>query len=158
MENKIPVPTDNIFKFYALFGLLLLVFSMGAIIYVTRASNELIYSTVPELAGLKEIEKPNEVTRARIAVLEKKLEINKTDKTVLPATLTGLCIVAAIAMAYGFVKWHCDIQPMLDETACTQLQIAKLQLAKLRREIGTENVLSAAIKSETNHSSVAKLT
>lgn len=30
MENKIPLPTDNIYKFYALFGLLLLVFTIGA--------------------------------------------------------------------------------------------------------------------------------
>jgi hypothetical protein len=29
MENKIPIPTDNIFKFYALFGLLLCIFSIN---------------------------------------------------------------------------------------------------------------------------------
>ena len=80
MENKIPVPTDNIFKFYALFGLMLFVFSFGAIIYVNSHTNEVIFTTAPELAALRQIAKRSDVDDLRLALLERKFEIAKGDK------------------------------------------------------------------------------
>lgn len=135
MESKIPVPTDNIFKFYALFGLLLFVFAFGSVLFVNRTSNELIYAVVPELEGLKQIAKPTPVDAAKIALLQKKLEINKADKDAEIKLLGGLGGVAFLMMLIGFWNWHSKIQPVIDETAKVQLEIAKLQLEKLRREL-----------------------
>lgn len=134
MENRIPLPTDNIFKFYALFGLLLIIFSFGALIYVTRSSNEVVFSALPELEGLKQIAKPTPAEDVRIKLLERKLEITKTDKEVFNYFLLGLAGIGSLLMIYGFGKWHTGLQPVLDRTAKVQLEIAELQLAKLRRE------------------------
>ena len=38
MESKIPLPTDNIYKFYALFGLLLFIFAFGGCYIKTKPS------------------------------------------------------------------------------------------------------------------------
>jgi len=54
MESKIPLPTDNIYKFYALFSLLLLIFSLGAFLYVQQSANEQVIAILPELEVLKE--------------------------------------------------------------------------------------------------------
>lgn len=65
MENKIPLPTDSIYKFYALFGLLLFIFSIGSTIYVSRSTNELVFTSAIEFETLKVIEKPTSVEIAR---------------------------------------------------------------------------------------------
>jgi hypothetical protein len=136
MESRIPVPTDNIFKFYALFGLLLLVFSCASVLYVNATSNAAIIDSVPELEALKELAAPSRADEAKIAILERKIEITKKDRDFYTKAIAGLMVVAIIAMGYGFLKWHTEIQPVLDETAKVQLEAAKLQLEKMRRELG----------------------
>jgi len=44
MESKIPLPTDNIYKFYALFGLLLFITSGLTVVWNSNTTNETIHS------------------------------------------------------------------------------------------------------------------
>lgn len=138
MQNQVPLPTDNIFKFYALFGLLLIIFSFGSLLYVTRSSNEVVFSAVPELEGLKQIVKPTPAEVVRITLLEKKLEITKSDKNTFVNSLGVIAGIGVVLMVCGFIKWHTGLQQVLDRTAKVQLEIAELQLAKLRRESEAE--------------------
>ncbi len=48
MESKIPIPTDNIYKFYALFGLVILISCIAAFLYVYSSTNELIFKKAIE--------------------------------------------------------------------------------------------------------------
>lgn len=138
MESKIPVPTDNIYKFYALFSLLLIVFSLGAMLYVNQSNNRTVMSAVVELETLRLDTYPSSAAKIKIAVLERQLEIAKFDKRFYLISLGGLLGVALYVGFYGFHRWHRHVQPLLDETARVQLEIAKLQLAKLRAEVGEE--------------------
>lgn len=140
MESRIPVPTDNIFKFYALFGLFLFVFACGAFLYVHVDANATLMASYPELEALREFEEPARSDLAQIAILEKRIEITKADKVFYIRVLVGVFLIAIFLATYGFVQWHIKIQPMLDETARVQLDIAKLQLEKLRQEVGTSSV------------------
>lgn len=128
MENKIPIPTDNIFKFYALFGLLLFVFSAGSIIYVVHTTNELAFQAALEVTALKQIPNPTAVETAKIQILEKRLGIASADKDFYLLSIQAMFIGSLVLMFYGFFKWHNDIQPLQDE-------VAKLQLEKLRYEV-----------------------
>jgi hypothetical protein len=143
MESRIPVPTDNIFKFSALFGLLLFVFACGSLLYMNATSNATIMVSIPELEALKELADPSRSDKAKIAILERKIEITKTDRNFYSIAIGGLLLVAVVAMVYGFQRWHSQIQPVLDETAKVQLEIAKLQLDKLQRELGINPVSQA---------------
>jgi hypothetical protein len=128
MESRIPLPTDNIYKFYALFGLLLLIFSCGAFIYTNQSSNAQAVEAFIELETVKSMATLDKVDEARIEVLERKLEAIKSNKQFY---LKGIGILGGIAISmliWGFAKWHLDIQPMQDE-------IARLQLEKLRAEV-----------------------
>lgn len=128
MENRVPVPTDSIYKFYALFGLLLFVFCAASTIYVTRSTNDLIFTSSIEYEILKAIEKPTAVETAKREGIEKRVEIAVSDKALFSKVLGVIAGLAIVAMAYGFSKWHRQVQPIQDETA-------RLQLEKLRHEV-----------------------
>ena len=86
MYNRIPLPTDNIYKFYALFGLLIVIFSLGSFLYVNSVSNNLIYEYAEEFSKLKSL--PREALslkeEVRLSLIEKKLNISESDKKILP--------------------------------------------------------------------------
>jgi len=48
MESKIPLPTDNIYKFYALFGLMLLITVPLFINWISNITKENLYRLVKE--------------------------------------------------------------------------------------------------------------
>lgn len=135
MESRIPVPTDNIYKFYALFGLLLVVFSLGAVFYVVDSTNDKVFNTVPELSALHELPQPSAADKVKIALLERKLTIAQSNKDFLTGAAGVLCAMGLCIATFGFVKWHRDVQSHLDKLAQVQLEIAKLQLVKLQREV-----------------------
>lgn len=136
MENKIPVPTDNIFKFYALFGLTLLVFSFGAALYNNNATNALILTTAVEIDTLKHLESPTRAEAVKLELLEKQKSIAVSDRELFQWALGTTFAIGVLLLCYGFNKWQTLVQPRLDEMAQTELAIAKLQLIKLRREVG----------------------
>lgn len=128
MENKIPLPTDSIYKFYALLGLLLFIFCLGSTIYVSRSTNDLIFTTYIELETLKTVDKPTPVEIAKREGIERRVEIAVADKESALRGIGFVCAIGLFMMGYGFLKWHRDIQPIQDETA-------RLQLEKLRHEV-----------------------
>lgn len=134
MENKIPLPTDNIYKFYALFGLLLLVFSIGAALYVNRTTNDLVFDRIVTRQLLRNDPAPNAEQRIRLIVTERQIEIANSNRLFFLFGLGVLGAVGGCCIGYGFRKWHTEVQPVLDETSKVQLELSKLQLAKLRLE------------------------
>jgi hypothetical protein len=134
MENKIPLPTDNIYKFYALFGLFLFIFSSGSVIYVAQSTNELLFALEIEYETLPEIENSNASEIAKRARVDKQVEIALGNKKFLLSSLGVLFSFAAGAMFFGFKKWHQDIQPIQDETARLQLEKLRLEVAILSKQ------------------------
>ena len=140
MESRIPVPTDNIFKFYALFGLLLFVFACGSMVYVTQSTNELVFTSYVELETLKEQKVPSGPVKAKIEMLERLLEIGLQNKNLYRYFVAVFSGIGFWLSLYGFWRWHHRIQPVIDEMQQVQLDIAKLQLAKLQAECLTQGV------------------
>lgn len=136
MESRIPVPTDNIFKFYALFSLLVFVFSIGAVLYSNNAANRLVFSAVVEIETLKQDPVPSASRKMRIAALEQQLNLSQSDRKFYLKALSLLAALSAVGIYYGFKKWHMEVQPVIDEGARVHLAIAKIQLEKLRAEVG----------------------
>jgi|SRR5450830_909362 len=126
MEGKIPLPTDNIFKFYALFGLLLFIFGFGASIHNNESTNELIFQTYIDLETVNSKSAYTSLDEVRKAVLNRKLEIIKSDKKFYRYADSVLVFIGTLMMVYGFWKWHKEIQPLQDQI--TKLQLKKLQL------------------------------
>lgn len=135
MESKIPLPTDNIYKFYALFAMFVFISSFVAMLYQTEKTNELIFTTYVEQAALSEKEKPTASDEARKLMLEKRLDVAISDKLFFRWLLGGVGGIAFWSGVYGFIRWHRHVQPMLDEAQRIQIDIAKLNLIKLQHEV-----------------------
>ncbi|WP_026970841.1 hypothetical protein [Aliagarivorans marinus] len=133
MESRIPLPTDNIYKFYALFGLLLVVFASGALLYVNQSSNNLVYELTVEYQKL--INVPEEVRTleeaARIQIIESKLSVSKSNKSFFIICIGVIVGIGSLMVGYGFLTWHKVIQPMQDE-------LTRLNIKKLKQEVGEE--------------------
>lgn len=149
MENKIPIPTDNIFKFYALFGLLLFVFSVGSIIYVSHSTNELAFQAMIELPALKQIANPSPIDMAKQQALEKRLEVAEADKKFLNGASNVIAGIGVFLMLYGFWKWHKEVQPVQDETSKLQLEKLRYEVAQLRKSASADDKPPKTEMSET---------
>ena len=114
MESKIPLPTDNIYKFYALFGILLLVTSIVAFAYTNQSTNTLLFNNFIALEELKLKENPSPLDGKRQAVLQRQRDIAISDRNFFNAVIGGLVAVAAVAMWFGFGRWHNVVQPKQD--------------------------------------------
>lgn len=131
MESRIPLPTDNIYKFYALFGLLLAIFSVGASLYVNNSTNELLYEIAVDYETLKADPARSPSQEAHFKVLQSKLEISKNNKAFYIMALGVVAGIGVLMMCYGFRKWHTEVQPTQDE-------IARLSVKKLKQELGED--------------------
>ncbi len=137
MESKIPLPTDNIYKFYALFGLLLFIFAIGANIVSIKNTNDYMYRSYLELEPLKAIEKPNSVEAVKRDMLQRMIDVAKSDKEFFSTCLNWLAAISILLMFFGFGKWQKSVQPLQDE-------LLKLQVEKLRHEVAALTLVPPA--------------
>jgi hypothetical protein len=128
MHSRVPLPTDNIFKFYALFGLLISIFCISSIIYVNKITNELVFKTVLEQETLNAIIQPNATQQAKKRVLHRRLEIALSDKWFFQVAIGLMLFSGSYLTYYGFKRWHNEIQPLQDE-------ITRLSIQKLKKEL-----------------------
>ncbi|WP_339487815.1 hypothetical protein [Pseudomonas sp. EL_65y_Pfl2_R95] len=135
MESRIPLPTDNIFKFCALFSMLVFFSSFAGMLYKTDKTNDLIFSTHIALADISEDATPSASVKAQKEVLERRLEIAISDKDFFRWLFSGLAAASFWLGFYGFTRWHRHVQPRLDEAQSIQIELAKLSLEKLKFEV-----------------------
>lgn len=128
MHSRIPLPTDNIYKFYALFGLVIVLFFLSSIIYVNKVTNDLIFQVILEEEKLNSLAELTSVQEARKVVLTRKYEIALSDKNFFQIVAAVFLAGGGYLMYYGFYHWHNKIQPVQDE-------LAQLSIKKLKKEL-----------------------
>jgi hypothetical protein len=128
MESQIPLPTDNIYKFYALFGLLLFISCMGSFVYIEHTTYEFVYQTAIEMESINRIANPSPADLATKEILDKHVGFAVGTKNLTIRALAVILAGSLYLMGYGFRKWHKEVQPVQDE-------MANLQLEKLRYEV-----------------------
>lgn len=134
MDSRIPLPTDNIYKFYALFGLALLIASMAAFLYVHKSTNEMAFGAAIEYEELNTKEHPTSIEKKRKELIEKRVEIAIKDRDLYNYTLSALMGVGIFFMVFGFWKWHTVVQPKQDKLFDLQIEKAEQDLRKPQRE------------------------
>lgn len=134
MESRIPLPTDSIYKFYALLGLLLFIFSAGSLLYVNKSTNALLFESIPRLTGLQEIAEPSAVEKATRDALARQVELAIQDKETLTLASQILMLIGTGMMLFGFGKWHYEIQPRQDEAAKLELEKLRIEVERLKKE------------------------
>ena len=125
VQNRVPLPTDNIYKFYALFGLILFIFSFSSVIYLNKTTNELVFKTVVSVEALESTEKRSPVQEAELVIFKRQQEIALSDKNFFLYLIGFLAGFSVLLMYFGFHHWHTKIQPLQDEL--TELTVKKLK-------------------------------
>ena len=125
MTPKLPVPTDNVYKFYALFGLVILLSSAFGIIYATDLTNKRIFEIHTQIGQYKEDGEISSFEEGQIQMLEKLNEVALTNKELYMTVLAWSFAISIYVMMYGFYKWHMTIQRMDDRL--TELKIRQLE-------------------------------
>ena len=70
MIDRVPVPTDNLYKFYALFSLATLIFSLWGLLYLQRSTNDLLFDAVPRIEALKSEPSRSAEQNASLVILQ----------------------------------------------------------------------------------------
>ena len=132
MQSKIALPTDNIYKFYAMFGLLILLTS-GVMFFMRHEYyNSMAFERYIPLETLKAKNTQTKEEKAQLYLLEQKAIIAKSDEKLelsiyLFFFLFGICLTI-----YGFHHWQTKIQPKQDK-------LLDLQIQKIEDEIKVSN-------------------
>ncbi|WP_341218016.1 hypothetical protein [Neptunomonas phycophila] len=111
---KLPAPTDNICKFYAIFGILLVITSLTLSILLVSNTNQTIYETV-----LQQIEDDkliaDDVKKAKLLVQEKVLSTALENRKFGTVCLSIVFTIGIVLMTHGMLRWHREIQPLHDD-------------------------------------------
>ncbi|WP_372439499.1 hypothetical protein [Pseudomonas aeruginosa] len=140
MENKIPLPTDSLYKFVALFSMTILIGAFYLTFYAGESSNAGGYENWSELASLQSLEKPNAEQAARKEMLERKIEIAVENRKTLVKLAAFLAGVGTLGVYVGFAFWIRKQQKVADQIAENQLELSRLQLLALRHELKSKGV------------------
>jgi hypothetical protein len=146
MDSKVPLPTDNVFKFYALFGLVIIIFGLYSILYVNKSANELISKSLLSVEAIEMIEKPSDYQKAELAILKKKKEVAIADRDIFIKFLGGLIGVGLMLAIYGFHRWHTIIQPMQDNLVKLTIEKLKLEIQSEKNIIDSKNSQAAKLR------------
>lgn len=125
MQPNVPVATDSLHKFLALFGLVLIVSSIIGIVLMGWSSNEQIFAAAREFAHTDPSH--SEAMKTYADAMVKKAEITASDRKLLIYALSGVIAFGTFIAGIGFIQWS-RIQPLQDE-------LLELQVAKARVEV-----------------------
>lgn len=152
MDSRVPLPTDNIYKFYALFGLVLLIFGVGAMLVLNRNTNAFMAQALLDLEAVKVLDQPSPVEQTRRALLERQMVVARDDKNHLTWLLAFLVALGFWGSIYGFFVWHRRIQPIEDELRALQRDKLRLEVKKMQVEAEppTQSGISLPDSSGTN--------
>jgi len=123
---NLPIPTDNIYKFYAIFGLSLVIASLLGTIQISEKTNNLVYKYAIELDAVEQKRSKENIETFK-ALINKLVVVAQADRVTSNIFLGLSCGIGVFLVFYGFKRWHTKVQPMHDE-------ILKLQIESLRKE------------------------
>jgi hypothetical protein len=133
MLSTVPISTDHIYKFFALFGLFLFISSGLSFVYLRFYSNELLYKEWIEFEMLKVKTDPSQEEETRRNILEHKIKVDRADKKTFSWVLGGIAVIGVFLMFGGFSAWAKKIQPMQDTLVNLQIEKLKAEIRNLNR-------------------------
>ncbi|MBR9882296.1 MAG: hypothetical protein GYB21_00960 [Oceanospirillales bacterium] len=126
MEPKLPIPTDSLYKFGALFGLALTIASMAFFVVNVNTANDRINQY---REAIFEIDNSDDQNKSlRIMAYQNQIEAAKSDHRLYAKVLSGMMGVGAGFACIGFFIWAYQVQPI-------QLEMLRLEKQKLALEV-----------------------
>ncbi|MBN2729937.1 MAG: hypothetical protein JXR53_12000 [Bacteroidales bacterium] len=125
MNEKMIMPTDSLYKFYAIFGLSLIIFCLGALVYNNNMRNARIIEAQMKRADLEERSTLNSADSLKLRTLKMDVEITVSNDNFYTIALGVILSIGIMVAIYGFNKWQVKIQNIEDEMKVYQLKKIK---------------------------------
>jgi hypothetical protein len=139
MIPSVPIATDNIYKFAALFGLVMMISWIVAVLYLLKINYEFGVENINEYELLKVKTDLTQAESIRKDALEQILRLRSVGTKVFMWSLNILFLVGIGICYWGFRSWYKKVQPKQDE-------LVNLQIEKMKREI---QVLEKQLEKDT---------
>ncbi|MDT4289560.1 hypothetical protein RO575_08315 [Methylomonas sp. MO1] len=136
MEPEVPLPTDNIYKFYAMFGLVVMLTT--GIMFFIRAEeyNRRAFERYAPIRILEAKDKLTDSEKLDLFIHEQKQAIDKSNKEFELGLYVFLFLLpGTLSTAYGFYMWHTKIQPKQDELIDLQIERLKVDIKLANKEV-----------------------
>lgn len=135
MIEKIPLPTDSLYKFLALAGLILFILPFVLIIQINNHTNDTVIRSAISLDSLGRDSLAAKKDSVRVTILTTLRENAISDRktaTRIGGFLVGLGFVM---MIYGFRDWKRMIQRHADQISILEVKLKQVELEKERYEL-----------------------
>lgn len=135
MQPSLPIPTDNIYKFACLFGLVLIVSAIFAFVssYSSSLDRKIKYSEV--IIPLEAKADRSKIENDLLALNQRLIEVTKSNEKSASTAIGIVLGFGLLLSAYGAKKWHQVIQTRDDKLADLQLRKLEAEVAKLEAEV-----------------------
>lgn len=133
MDSKIPIATDNIYKFLATFGLVIVISSMTLLIINSSSTNQTIWASANAILDLESGQDPKK--EDKISLRKREMEIAVSNRKFGTWALSFIFVIGSLASFEGFRKWHRDVQPVHDEILILQREKLRSEVASLNKNI-----------------------
>ncbi len=136
MNPNIPIPTDNVYKFYAMFGLVIMLTT--AIMFFIRHEeyNRRAFDRHVPMKLLEAKKDLSDQQKHELYLYEQKAGIDKSNKKLELSLYMFLFVLpGALLTIYGFFMWHNKIQPLQDRLIELQLERLSIEIKAANKEV-----------------------
>jgi len=138
MNLPVSVPTDNMYKFAAIFGLVMVIASFWGVITQGYMTNDIVFVSAPEIASLEENKSPTPSEKARLDVLKKRKEAAIEDRKGIDNLCSKMAGLGTAVSLVGFFFWYWMIQQHQDRL----LKLQMLEAERKEREAKASDIKS----------------
>ena len=124
--QSLPIPTDNLYKFFAMFGLAILITAIMGSVLINSATNQKLLTYIEQIETIA-ANGESEAKKGTLEVYEKLIKVTINDKKFLTIGLGLFGGVGVLMLLHGFQRWYTYYQPKHDE-------ILELTINKMRAE------------------------
>lgn len=134
MEPKLPLPTDSLYKFSALFGLALIIAGMVLFVMNLNTGNARIKLNAEAYYALSE---DDPYKNEKQEMFKNRIETARSDQRYYGYAV-GVIIATGVLLSFaGFSIWRKKVQPIQLEMLELEKEKLELEVAMLRKKAGT---------------------
>lgn len=134
MQSKVPLPTDNIYKFYALFGLLLLIASFYLFMSNYNDQRARQYNRLIEISKLEAISSLSKEQASLKELLYTQEKVDKENRKYYSKWISFLIALSIVLIGYGFIMWQFIVQPKQDKLLDLNTEKLEIELKILNKQ------------------------
>jgi hypothetical protein len=121
------IPTDNVNKFYAIFGLIILVSCIYGFVNIYDTAQKVTLEYGKEVMKLDAKKLKTEIDIAMIKLYTERGTLERRNQEFYYDAISLFAAIGTIMLIYGLVKWHFHVQPVEDKLKSLQIENLRLE-------------------------------